>query len=68
MPVELLSDFLPVVVQNKVQQFYFCMLFMLQTDCKLDQFVNGPPVCKPVNRFLNWLACFQLYKAKWSRL
>ena len=24
---------------------------MLRTDCKLDQFVNGPPVYKPVNRF-----------------
>ena len=43
-------------------------LFMLQTDCKLDQFVNGPPVYKPVNRLINWLARFQLYKAKWSRL
>ena len=46
----------------------FDFVLMLRTDCKLDQFVNGPPVYKPVNRFLNWLARFQLYKAKWSRL
>ena len=43
-------------------------MYMLRTDCKLDQFVNGPLVYKLVNRFLNWLARFQLYKAKWSRL
>ena len=28
-------------------------LYMLQTDCKLDQFVNGPPVYKQVIQFLN---------------
>ena len=38
------------------------LLYMLQTNCKLDQFVNGPPVYKPVIQFLNWLAGFQLYK------
>ena len=32
---------------------------MLRTDCKLDQFVNGPPVYKPVIQFFNWLARFQ---------
>ena len=41
-----------------------CYVCMWQTDCKLDQFVNGPPVYKPVIQFLNWLARFQLYKAK----
>ena len=34
-------------------------------DCKLDQFVNGPPVYELVIHFLN---CFQLYKAKWYHL
>ena len=38
------------------------VVYMLQTDCKLDQFVNGPPVYKPVIEYLNWLARFQLYK------
>ena len=44
----------------------FCnsnIVYMLRTDCKLDQFVNGPPVYKPVFHFLHWLARFQLYKA-----
>ena len=36
--------------------------YMLGTDYKLYQFVNRPPVYKPVIQFLNWLACFQLYK------
>ena len=36
--------------------------WMLRTNYKLDQFVNGPPVYKLVIQFLNWLACFQLYK------
>ena len=51
--------------------YLHCMyiyMYMLRTDCKLDQFVNGPPVYKPVIQFLNGLACFQLYIAKWSRL
>ena len=39
--------------------------YMLQINCKLDQFVNGPPVCKLVIQFLNWLARFQLNKVKW---
>ena len=37
-------------------------MYMLQTNYKLDQFVNGPVVYKPVIQFLNWLARFQSYK------
>ena len=43
-------------------------MYMLRIDCKLDQFVSGSPVYKSVVQFLNWLARFQLYKTKWSRL
>ena len=43
-------------------------MYMLRTDCELDQFVNGPPVYKPVGQFSNWLARFRSYKVKWSRL
>ena len=32
------------------------------------QFVNRPPFYKLITQFLNWLAHFQLYKGKWSRL
>lgn len=35
---------------------------LLRTDCKLDQFVNGPRVYKPVIQFLNLVARFQFYK------
>jgi len=31
---------------------------MLQTDCQPDRFINGPPVYKPVSRFVIRLACF----------
>ena len=31
---------------------------MLQTNCKLDQFVNGTLVYEPVIQSLNWLAHF----------
>jgi len=31
---------------------------MLRTDCKPDRFINGPPVYKPVSRFIIRLACF----------
>ena len=61
-------------LQSEVEDWQYLIrqlppgMYMLRTDCKLDQFVNGSPVYKPVNRFLNWLARFQLYKAKWSRL
>ena len=41
---------------------------MLRNNYKLDQFVSGPFVYKLVIQFLNWLACFQLYKVKLSRL
>ena len=33
-----------------------------------DQFINQSPGYKLIIQFLNWLACFQLYKTKWSRL
>jgi len=39
-------------------QVVYINLYMLQTNCKLDQFVNGPPVYTLVVQFLNWLACF----------
>ena len=42
-----------------------CM-YMLPTNCKLEKFVNGPPVYKLIIQFLKWLVCFQLYEAKWS--
>ena len=33
-------------------------LYMLRTDCKPDRFINGPPVYKPVSRFVIRLARF----------
>ena len=33
-------------------------IIMLQTDYKLEQFVNRSPVYELVIQFLNWLACF----------
>ena len=41
---------------------------MLWTDCKLELFVNGAPLYKPIIQFLNWLARFQLYKVNLSCL
>ena len=34
------------------------VMYMLRTDCKPDRFINGPPVYKPVSRFIIRLACF----------
>lgn len=42
-----------------------CSLQVLQTNCKLDQFENRPPVHKQVIQFF-WSAHFWIYKAKWS--
>ena len=33
-------------------------IYMLRTDCQPDRFINGPPVYKPVGRFVIRLACF----------
>ena len=33
-------------------------VYMLRTDCKPNRFINGPPVYKPVSRFVIRLACF----------
>ena len=51
---------------NEISVIHFeqgdALKYMLWTDCKLDQSVNGPPVYKPAIQFLKWLAHFQLYK------
>ena len=58
--------------RNEISVIHFeqgdALKYMLRTDCQLDQFVNGQIVYKSVIHFLNWLARFQLYKAKRSHL
>ena len=58
------------LIANLTMQFIQCSLThctercLVQKHC-VDILQTFP---KPVIQFLNWLAHFQLYKAKWSRL